>query len=56
MMGVAQYRAGEDQRAIASLTETVRLDPANALALLYLGNLETSAGNYEKRLSTLKTP
>lgn len=48
MMGVAQYRAGEDQRAIASLTETVRLDPANALALLYLGNLETSAGNYEK--------
>lgn len=48
MMGVAQYRVGEDHHAIASLTETVRLDPANAPALLYLGNLETSAGNYEK--------
>ena len=45
---MAQYRAGQDQHAIASLTETVRLDPANAPALLYLGNLETSAGNYEK--------
>ena len=41
-------RQGQDQHAIASLTETVRLDPANAPALLYLGNLETSAGNYEK--------
>ena len=48
MMGVAQYRAGLDRQAIASLTETVRLDPANAPALLYLGNLETSSGNYEK--------
>lgn len=56
MMGVAQYRVGEDHHAIASLTETVRLDPANAPALLYLGNLETSAGNYEKRCPTLKTP
>ena len=33
------------------LTETVRLDPANAPALLYLGNLETSAGNYEKAVA-----
>ena len=42
MMGVAQYRAGEDHHAIASLTETVRLDPANAPALLYLCLLYTS--------------
>lgn len=48
MLGVAQYRAGMDMQALASLAETVKFDPGNATALLYMGNLETSAGHYDQ--------
>lgn len=51
--GVAQYRAGLDQQTLASLTETVRLNQPNAPALLYLGNLESSARELRKRRLTI---
>ncbi len=57
MLGIAHYRAGYDQSAKLALLETVKLDPANSTALLYLGNIDASAeqfnaaiGHYEKAL------
>lgn len=50
LVGFAQHRLGEDETAIATLRRALQLDPDNAEARIYLGNILYDRGELEAAL------
>jgi len=52
-VGYAQHRSGDDDGAIATLRNALRLDPDHVEARIYLGNILYDRGDYEAALYQL---
>jgi hypothetical protein len=53
-LGIAHYRAGHDKEALDALKKTVQIQPDNAMAFLYMGNIEGTTGRPQEAVNYYK--